>query len=287
MIDFETRLRPSRAPDLTQARPSALATVFPYLPPLLQDGKPYYHHVVTLAPTRGATAARVVLERYAWTAGTEGSWKLVEIDPLELNADTETPYLVAGPLALNPECPQLWTVREARAASVSVRAVPRQSGLPTLELMPGAVPPEKAPYVLSLPPSMSLPKTSMARPCRIEVYPLGRSASFAFRLRLYHKGEPKGETPYLFHATVKSPKAWEISHGHKISEVDPGTGRAYEVVDATYESGDMGPALTVFSGSLLAVFMWRPDERVAVTNAAALSPEELPPDPGLSSRSAP
>lgn len=252
--------------------------VIPYLPPLLQDGAPYYHHLVTVEPVEGATAARLVLGRHAWTASGADRWKLVEIDPLELRAHTSTPYIVAGPLALNPECPQLWTVLEARAAVVSIAAVPRKPGLPTIRLMPGLAPPGDAPYALALPPSMALPRTNQPSPCRIEVYPLSASASFALRLRLYSKGEFKGETPFIFHAAVRAPKAWAISHGHRISEVDPSTGASSEVVDATYESGDMSPMLTVFSGRLLAVFMWKPAENATITNACALLPEDVPPD---------
>jgi hypothetical protein len=279
MTEFSSRVLTNPAPTAIDGAPQPYAPVIPYLPPLLQDGGPYYHHLVTVEPTEGATAARLVLGRYAWTASGSGDvWKLVEIDPLELHARTSTPYIVAGPLALNPECPQLWTVIEAQAASVSVAAVPRKPGMATIQLMPGVAPPMQAPYVLSLPPSMALPRTDQPTPCRIEVYPLTSSASFAFRLRLYSKGELKGETPFLFHAAVRSPKAWEISHGHRISEVDSATGASSEIVDATYESGDMSPVLTVFSGRLLAVFMWKPTASASTTNAAALVPEDVLPD---------
>ena len=259
--------------------PPPLVPVVPYLPPLLQGEQPYYHHLITVKPAEGATAARVVLRRYAWTASSEGNrWELMEIDPLELHVQESTPFIVAGPLALTPECPQLWTLQEARAASISISSIPRQPGLPTLQLMPGVSPPERAPYVLALHPSMALPRTDQPSACRIEVYPLTSSASFAFRLRLYSRGETKGETPFLFQAAVRQPKAWEISHGHRISEVDPSTGTSSQVVEATYESGDMSPVLTVFSGRLLAVFMWKPAQNLAVTNAAALIPEDLPQD---------
>ncbi len=263
----------------SRSTPPAQTPLIPYLPPLLQDGRPYYHHLVTVEPIEGATAARLVLGRYAWTAGhgSEG-WNLVELEPLELHVQKATPYIVAGPLALNPECPQLWTVLEAQAASVAVAAVPRRAGMPTIQLMPGVSPPDKAPYVLGLPPSMALPRTDQPSPCRIEVYPLTPSASFAFRLRLYARGQFKGETPFLFHAAVRSPKAWEISHGHRISEVDPSGRTSSEVVDATYESGDMSPVLTVFSGRLLAVFMWKPVAGSSTMNAAGLVPEEVSTD---------
>lgn len=280
MTDSSTRVVESAAPAAPhETLPAAHAPVIPYLPPLLQDGGPYYHHLVTVEPVHGATAARLVLGRYAWTAAAGGDrWKLVEIDPLELQAHASTPYIVAGPLALNPECPQLWTVREAQAASVSVTAMPRKPGMPAIQLMPGLTPPERAPYVLALPSTMALPRTDQPAPCRIEVYPLSASTSFAFRLRLYSNRKFKGETPFLFHAAVRSPKAWEISHGHRISEVDPSSGASSEVVDATYESGDMSPVLTVFQGRLLAVFMWKPSPKASITNAAALVPEDVPED---------
>ena len=253
------------------------ALVIPYLPPLLQHGEPHYFHLVELRPLEQNKTARVVLGRYAWSArqGHEG-WKLVAIDPLELRAMGPTPYVVAGPLALNPECPQAWRILEAECVNLSITAVPRRPGLNAMNLVPGVSPPEEPPYVLSLHPTMALPRTNSSEPCRIEVYPLTETCTFAMRMRIFSKGIPKGETPFLFHATVASPKAWEISHGHRISQIDPATGHTEHVLDATYESGELCPSVTVFSGRMLAVFLWQPDPRSGALNAAALVPEGVP-----------
>lgn len=252
--------------------------VIPYLPPLLQEGRPYYFHLVELGPTSGSVKARLLLGRYAWASapGSEG-WILSGIDPLELKAFSPTPYVVAGPLALNPECPQAWTVLEAESARVSITAVPRKPSLPTIHLFPGAAPPDTAPYNLALPPTIALPRTDTVT-CRIETYPLSESCTFALKMRLFSKGILRGETPFLFHATVRSPKAWEISRGRKISEVDPSSGNVEEVVEATYESGEMSPVVTVFSGRMTVVFVWQPDPRSTALNAAALHPEQVPSD---------
>lgn len=262
------------APSLDPMR--AGAAVIPYLPPLLEGDSPHYHHHVQLRPIEGAEYASVTFDRYAWAAADHGpEWKLIDLEPLTLTAHEATPFLVTGPLKLNPECPQAWVIREAVSASVAISAIPRRADLPTLRIFPGGTPPAgNSPHTLLLQPGVMLPDVRRITPCRLEVFPLTPMASIAVRFRTYEGGRPLGDTPYLFRSALYSPRAWEIRDGRRILEEDPNTGELIELVEATPESGELAPAITVFSGRALATFSWRVKPGASVFSVAGLVAQE-------------
>lgn len=235
------------------------AAVIPYMPPLLDGDSALYHHHVQVKPIEGACEASVTFDRYAWAASERGpQWQLIQLDPLTLRTQEPTPFLVTGPLELNPECPQAWTISESTSASIAISAIPRRTDLPTLRLFPGTAPPaDEKPYKLALPPGVSLPDIRRITPCRLEIFPLTPMASLAVRFRIYNHGVALAETPYLFRSALYSPRAWEIRNGRRILEEDPNTGDLIELVEATPESGEIAPVVTVFSGKALATFSWR------------------------------
>lgn len=231
--------------------------VIPYLPSLLSGDAANYHHHVQLRPLDGEQRAGVTFDRFAWaTEGTD--WRLVQLEPLTLTAAGQTPFLVVGPLSLNPECPQLWSIRDAENAALLISAVSRREGLPSLQLMPGVAPPViDAPHTMSLPDGVELPDIRKIVPCRLDIYPLSPFVSIAVRFRVYEFGRPVADSPYLFRSAITSPRSWEVRNGRRILEEDPNTGRLQELVEATPSAGRIAPAVTVFSGRMLATFSWR------------------------------
>lgn len=252
------------------------ASVIPYLPPLLEGDSAHYHHHVQLRPIEGASMASVTFDRYAWAAAEHGpEWRMVELDPLTLTSHVPTPFLVTGPLKLNPECPQAWVIREAVSASVAISAVPRRADLPTLRLFPGSTPfAGDSPHTLLLPPGVMLPDIRRITPCRLEVFPLTPMASIAVRFRIYDHGTPVGDTPYLFRSALYSPRAWEIRDGRRVLEEDPNTGELIELVEATPENGELAPVVTVFSGKAIATFSWRVKPGASIFSVAGLVTHE-------------
>lgn len=258
-------------PILVEPEISPGLTVIPYLPALLENGLPHYHHHLQVRPIRGQSEAEVTFDRYAWKPGAE-EWGLSRLDPLSVFAGEPSPFLVVGPLNLDPECPQIWTVKSGSAA-MTIGAIPRRPELPALNLMPGVSPPEDdAPYTMTLPPRLDLPDMAHILPCRLQVFPLSPLVSIAVRFRIFNRGEPIGDTPYLFRSALAGPRAWEIQQGRRIMEEDPRTGELRELVEATPESGQIAPAITVFSGRLLANFSWRASPSATVFSVAGLIP---------------
>ena len=273
-----------------QAAPTAAAPVlalptegpptFPYLPPITQGDQVNYHHQVIIRPPQGEEWATAHILRFAWQTDPKTlKAKLVQLEPLDVKGKVAQPVLVLAPPGCDSDLPQCWVVKETTAQEVLIGAIPRRSGLPLLQIIPGEFPPPNlGDHVMTLPPRIDLPEMRYILPCKLQIFPITDTCGIAVRFRMSNQGVPVGVTPYLFRATLTGPRSWNLLSGRRILEENPITGETRELVEATPQSGQLAPLVTVFQGRCLATFSWRASPNSPCFNLAGLVPEARPPD---------